>query len=163
MDNFDKNPRYQAAIRRYMQLSPDVKAVLDLDEVSDAVGTDDLSRELKLIQLGARKTSFEKDLASKESMFKASLAEKTRQADLNYGLDKEKLELYKNYAEEAASNAELAKINREAFVQKNSWAPLQHALGIGSLGVSGFTAWNKQNLLNNLAASNPDVIYKYLF
>jgi aspartyl-tRNA synthetase len=132
MDNFDKNPRYQAAIRKYMQLSPDVRAVLDLDEVSEAVGTDDLSRELKLIQLGARKTSFEKDLASKESMFKASLAEKTRQADLNYG-------------------------------QKNSWAPLQHALGIGSLGVSGFTAWNKQNLLNNLAASNPDVIYKYLF
>lgn len=110
---FMNNPRYQRALKRMRRLGPNQKAILNTDELLQAIEGEESKRQLQYMSLGESKAS----RLQRKELGEASLSQRGRHFDKGMDLKKDYLDWEKDKADTAET------------------------LGYGNIAMGGWAGW----------------------
>lgn len=69
--DFYNSPRYQRMLQRYQRMTPEQRAIVSTAAADEQFGSDDMRKQLQLMELGMRKKHFEDSLEFSKQRFNA--------------------------------------------------------------------------------------------
>lgn len=107
--DFYNSPRYQRMLQRYQRMTPEQRAIVSTAAADEQFGSDDMRKQLQLMELGMKKKQFEDTLAFSK-----------QRANAEYDLRKGAFDF------------------RQGQEKKGEWLGLANLAAAGTLGYMGY-------------------------
>lgn len=71
--DFYNSPRYQRMLQRYQRMTPEQRAIVSTAALDEQYGSDEMRKQLNLIELGLKKKAFDEGLAFAKQKFSTEM------------------------------------------------------------------------------------------
>ena len=115
---FDKDPRFQRAVQKLAELTPDQRAIVNTLKEDTEFASEEIRNKIKLMDLAAFRDKAKKDLSLQESKFEIS--DKFRRASLG--------------------------LQESAFKSEQAQLPTANLIGLLNVGAAGLLGFGRKRI-----------------